>query len=124
MANITKKPTIYDTATNQPCRSQRPTDLASGYILEIATPADEPNQIIEPPKPTAYARKPQSYQPCLSASAVNGMSSNTEDRKPSPSAVCHDAGGNSSTGMNDTLVTSARRKTVPLSVSGMIAQSA
>jgi hypothetical protein len=43
MAIITKKPTIYATTTNQPCRSHRPTDLASGYILEIATPADEPN---------------------------------------------------------------------------------
>jgi len=29
-------------------------------MLDSATPADEPNQIIEPPKPTAYARKPQS----------------------------------------------------------------
>src|SRR3954454_6810241 len=60
MANNPKKPTIYDRATNQPCRSHRPTDLASGYMLEIATPADEPNQIIEPPKPTAYARMAQS----------------------------------------------------------------
>ena len=47
---------MYDTAISQPCRSQRPTDFASGYMLEIATPAEEPNQIIEPPKPTAYAR--------------------------------------------------------------------
>ena len=38
-------------------------------------------------------------------------------------AVCHDATGNSSTGMKDALVTRARRKTVPLIVSGMIAQS-
>jgi hypothetical protein len=30
-----------------------PADLASGYMLASATPADEPNQIIEPPKPTA-----------------------------------------------------------------------
>jgi hypothetical protein len=29
-------------------------------MLEIATPAEEPNQIIEPPKPTVYARTPQS----------------------------------------------------------------
>ena len=34
--------------------------FASGYMLDSATPADEPNQIIEPPKPTANARKPQS----------------------------------------------------------------
>jgi hypothetical protein len=34
-------------------RSQWPTERASGYMLDSATPADEPNQIIEPPKPTA-----------------------------------------------------------------------
>ena len=39
--------------TGQPWRTHFPTDLASGYMLESATPADEPNQIIEPPKPTA-----------------------------------------------------------------------
>ena len=31
----------------------RPTDLASAYMLASATPAEDPNQIIEPPKPTA-----------------------------------------------------------------------
>jgi hypothetical protein len=36
----------------QPWRSQRPTDLASGNMFEIATPAEEPNQIMDPPKPT------------------------------------------------------------------------
>jgi len=36
-----------------PWRSQFPTDFASGYMFARATPADEPNQIIEPPKPTA-----------------------------------------------------------------------
>ena len=34
-------------------RSQRPTERASGNAFVIATPADEPNQIIEPPNPTA-----------------------------------------------------------------------
>src|SRR5215204_5311122 len=52
MASITKKPNTYATAINQPSRSQRTTDFASGYMLEIATPADDPNQTIEPPKPT------------------------------------------------------------------------
>ena len=51
------------------------------------------------------------------------MLSNTDDRKPRPSAVCHEARGNSSTGISDAQVTSARRKIVPLKVSGMIAQS-
>jgi hypothetical protein len=51
------------------------------------------------------------------------MLSNTEERKPRPSAVCHDASGNSSTGISDALVTSASRKIVPLKVSGMISQS-
>ena len=49
----TKKPTTYATVTNQPWRSHWPAERASGYIVAIATPADEPNQIIEPPKPTA-----------------------------------------------------------------------
>jgi len=40
-------------ATCQPCFSHRPTDLPCGYMLQSATPALEPNQIIEPPKPTA-----------------------------------------------------------------------
>ena len=31
-----------------------------GPDLDSATPADEPNQIIEPPKPTQYASMPQS----------------------------------------------------------------
>ena len=32
----------------------------SKYMFDSATPAEEPNQIIEPPNPTVYARKPQS----------------------------------------------------------------
>ena len=59
-ASITRKPTIYATVTCQPWRNQRPTDFASAYMFEIATPADEPNQIIDPPKPTVYASIPQS----------------------------------------------------------------
>ncbi len=54
------KPITYAIDTCQPSRSHRPTERASGYMLESATPADEPNQIIEPPKPTAYASTPQS----------------------------------------------------------------
>src|SRR5918993_4980852 len=53
IASITKNPATYATATGQPCRIQRPTDRASGYMLDSATPADDPNQIIEPPNPTA-----------------------------------------------------------------------
>ncbi len=51
------------------------------------------------------------------------MLSNTEDRKPRPSAVCQEASGSSSTGISEALVTSASRKIVPLKVSGMISQS-
>src|SRR3989442_2145284 len=87
-------------------------------MLEIATPADDPNQIIEPPKPTAYARYPQSYAPCLSASAVSGMLSNTAETKPRPSAVCHDAAGSFSTGIGEAQVISKRRNALPLNAPG------
>jgi hypothetical protein len=40
-------------AIHQPWRSHKATDLPSGNRLVSATPADDPNQIIEPPKPTA-----------------------------------------------------------------------
>ncbi len=36
----------------QPWRTQVPTERTSGRASETATPADEPNQIIEPPNPT------------------------------------------------------------------------
>jgi len=39
--SMTKKPTTYATVTCQPPTSQRPADLASGYMLASATPADE-----------------------------------------------------------------------------------
>src|SRR5262249_32680364 len=51
--SIRKNPTTYATATCDPWRSQRPTDFASGYMFASATPAEEPNQIMDPPKPTA-----------------------------------------------------------------------
>ena len=51
------------------------------------------------------------------------MLSNTDDTKPRPSVVCHDADGNVSTGITEAAVTSARRKIVPLKVSGMMLQS-
>ena len=41
------------TATCQPAGPTPSTERASGNWLASATPADEPNQIIEPPKPTA-----------------------------------------------------------------------
>src|SRR5215813_12022655 len=51
--SIRKNPTTYATATCDPWRIQRPTDFASGYMFASATPAEEPNQIMDPPKPTA-----------------------------------------------------------------------
>src|SRR5919198_77020 len=51
------------------------------------------------------------------------MLSNTDDKKPRPNAVCHDAAGSSSTGIIDAHVTKASRKSVPLKVSGMMSQS-
>src|SRR6185312_9021688 len=59
-ASINAKPTTYAIATCQPPRSHANTDFASGKRFVSATPADEPNQIIEPPKPTANAMYPQS----------------------------------------------------------------
>jgi hypothetical protein len=91
--------------------------------LASATPAEEPNQIIEPPKPTAKAKKPQSCPPCLRANAVSGMLSKTAETKPRPSAVCHDAAGSFSTGIIEAQVTNESRKTVPLKVSGSTPQS-
>jgi hypothetical protein len=52
-ASIAANPTKYAKTTNHPPLIQANVDLASGKILEIATPADDPNQIIEPPNPTA-----------------------------------------------------------------------
>src|SRR6185437_4574029 len=54
------KPITYASATCHPARSHANTDLPCGKRLVSATPADEPNQIIDPPKPTANATKPQS----------------------------------------------------------------
>jgi hypothetical protein len=51
--SITTNLMTYATATLQPWRSQSPTDFASGYMFASATPAEEPNQVIEPPNPTA-----------------------------------------------------------------------
>ena len=51
-ASNTKNPITYATVTCQPSRTHRPTDFASGNMFDNATPALEPNQIIEPPKPT------------------------------------------------------------------------
>src|SRR5436853_6684069 len=52
-ASSTKNPTTYAMAICQPCRTHWATDFASGKLFESATPAEDPNQIIEPPKPTA-----------------------------------------------------------------------
>src|SRR5262249_6518608 len=46
----------------------------------------------------------------LSASAVSGMLSKTADTKPRPSAVCHEALGNLSTGINVAHKTSDSKK--------------
>src|SRR5207249_11522706 len=99
-------PSTYAATTNHPPRIHALTEHASGKMLEIATPADDPNHIIEPPKPTAYASPPQSYPPCSSASAVSGMLSNTADKKPRPSAVCQEASGRRSSGIIDAIIIS------------------
>jgi len=51
---------IGPAATCQPSVSRRPVFFASGTLLVIATPADDPNQMIGPPEPTAWAGTPQS----------------------------------------------------------------
>src|SRR5687767_15970441 len=79
-----------------------------------ATPAEEPNQVIEPPKPTAYASIPQSYPPCFRARAVRGILSNTAERKPRPNEVCQDGAGRLSTGIIEAQSTSERRKSDPV----------
>src|SRR5688572_32013570 len=114
MTSITMNATTYASVTSEPAFSPANTFFASGYMIDSATPALEPNQIIDPPNPTANARKPQSYPPWRSASAVSGMLSNTAETKPSPNAVCHDAAGSRSTGISDAHSTSASRNTVPL----------
>src|SRR5690348_14996751 len=92
-------------------------------MLESATPALDPNQIIDPPNPTAYARKPQSYPPCFNASAVRGMLSKTAETKPRPSAVCQDAAGSLSTGIKDAQRIRESRKMLPTKAPGSSAQS-
>src|SRR3954451_20637368 len=51
------------------------------------------------------------------------MLSNTAEINPRPSAVGHDGAGNSSTGIIEAQTTKAKRKIVPLAVSGRTAQS-
>jgi len=51
------------------------------------------------------------------------MLSKTADTKPRPSAVCHEALGNLSTGINVAHKTSDSKKILPLIVSGKISQS-
>ena len=46
------------------------------------------------------------------------MLSNTDDKKPSPSAVCHEASGSCSTGIIDAESTSDSRNSEPFSASG------
>src|SRR3990167_5040115 len=92
-------------------------------MFEMATPAEEPNHIIDPPKPTAKASTPQSYPPCARASAVSGMLSNTAETKPRPMVVGQLAGGRLSTGISDADITRQSRNNVPFSDDPMIAQS-
>src|SRR5688572_8014440 len=119
----TTNPRTYPTATCQPWRTHWLTFLASVKMFDTATPALEPNQIIEPPNPTAYASRPQSYPPCFSARAVSGMLSKTEDRKPRPRVVIAEAAGSFSTGIIEAQVTSASRKMEPLKAPGRSFQS-
>ena len=93
-----------------PWYTQAATDFACGNRLVIATPAEDPNQVNEPPNPTAKARIPQSYSPWSMANLVKGMLSNTELMKPRFNVVSGDAVGNSSTGINEAVVTKASRK--------------
>src|SRR5207249_11259388 len=116
-------PSTYAATTNHPPRIHALTEHASGKMLEIATPADDPNHIIEPPKPTAYASPPQSYPPCSSANAVSGMLSNTADKKPRPSAVRADACGKRSTGIIEASNTSESRKMELRNAPGSSSQS-
>src|SRR5262245_18977699 len=51
------------------------------------------------------------------------MLSKTADTKPKPRAVGHPAAGSLSTGIIEAHVTSAKRKIVPLNVSGITSQS-
>src|SRR6185295_16278892 len=97
--------------------------LASGNRLDTATPADDPNQIMEPPNPTAYASTPQSYPPCSSASRVSGMLSNTAETTPRPKVPGALASGSRSTGIMDAASTSDSRNTLPLIASGNTLQS-
>src|SRR5688572_20198427 len=46
------------------------------------------------------------------------MLSNTDDKKPRPNAVCHEAAGNCSTGIIDALNTSESKNTEPLKAPG------
>jgi hypothetical protein len=55
-----EKPNTISHGDLPACRIQRLADFASGNILASATPAEQPNQIIEPPKPTANTSMPQS----------------------------------------------------------------
>src|SRR5687768_14064259 len=79
----------------------------------MATPADDPNQTIDPPKPTAYDSSAQSYPPCCSASTVSGILSNTEESRPSANADCQDGSGRLLTGISEAAATRAARKIAP-----------
>ena len=48
-----EEPRDIGNATGHPSLSQRTVELASGMSPATATPADDPNQIMEPPNPTA-----------------------------------------------------------------------
>ena len=55
-----KKLIAYESGIAQPCRIHCPTERDSGYMLHNATPEEDPNHTIEPPKPTLNASTPQS----------------------------------------------------------------
>src|SRR5687767_13693832 len=108
---------------SHPSPSLRPVERASGYMPQIATPADEPNHSMSPPKPTAYASTPQSYPPCASAIAVSGILSKPAEMKPSASAVFQVGSGSDSTGIRDASATRHSRNSEPLSDPGSTDQS-
>src|SRR5262249_56106218 len=74
-------------------------------------------------KPKANGSTPKAYPTCLRARAVSGMLSNTPDTKPRPSAVCHEAPGNLSTGIKVAHSTSDNKKILPFIAAGTISQS-
>jgi hypothetical protein len=105
------------------CCSHWPTDFASGNRLETATPAEEPNQIIDPPNRPRRRAPPSRSRPAparaWSAECCRTPPTRSRDRRWSAAM----AGGSASTGIMDADNTSASRNTLPLAASGTMLQS-